>query len=182
MFDGLTIIDPDDTNAPTVHGHAAAEGAVAVAAMFHGEDGLDDVESFSSLGPTEILFDEDGNPIIDMRDTPQLTAPDGVTTTTSGFASFYGTSAAAPHVAGVAALMLERANILGYALGIDELYNILYNGAIDIESQGFDYLSGYGRVDALAAVTAVPEPTTFVVLLFSAMLALRRRHGWHPMS
>lgn len=176
VFDGLSIIDADDTNAPTVHGHAAAEGAVSVAAHFHNEPGLDEVESFSSVGPTEILFDTDGHPIADTRQTPLLTAPDGVTTTTDGFLTFFGTSAAAPHVAAVSALMLERASDLGYTLGVDELYDILYNTAIDIETTGFDNLSGYGRVDALSAVGAViPEPTTLTLLLAGMALVVTRR-------
>jgi subtilisin family serine protease len=118
------------TTPPPSAAHAAATGGVAVAAHYWNDPGLDDVESFSSLGPTEILFDVNGNPIQDLRETPLITGPDGVTTTTTDggndFSTFFGTSAAAPHIAAVAALVLEQANNLGATLGVDDLYNLLY--------------------------------------------------------
>ena len=176
-FNGFGIIDADDTNEPTVNGHAAASGAVAVAAMYWNDSGLDDVEYFSSVGPTEILFDSDGNAISETRQTPILTAPDGVSTTTSGFSSFYGTSAAAPHAAAVAALVLERADDLGVTLSVDDLVDILNDSAVDIETVGFDNLSGWGRIDALAAVESAPEPSTMLILGIGALAALRRRRA-----
>jgi len=70
-----------------------AQGAVAVAALdVHTES----VEPFSSHGPT-----------LDGRPKPDLGAPDRVTNgayASVGVANFLGTSAAAPHVAGAAAL------------------------------------------------------------------------------
>jgi autotransporter-associated beta strand protein len=151
-FGNITISDPDDTNSATVYGHAAAQGAVAVAAHNWSTPGT--VESFSSRGPTTILFDADGNPVNEVRQTPQITAPDGVSTTTSGFTSFFGTSAAAPHAAAVAALVLERLDSKGLAVNTDQLYRILYDSATDIGAAGFDNVSGHGRLDALAAVSA----------------------------
>lgn len=70
-----------------------ARGAVAIAAI---NVRTDTVESFSSHGPT-----------LDGRAKPDLGAPDRVTSgayATVGVASFLGTSAAAPHVGGAAAL------------------------------------------------------------------------------
>ena len=155
VFSG-DIADDDDTNSSTIHGHAAAVGAVAVAAQFHG-DVFDRVESFSSVGPTRILFDTSGNRIDEERPTALLTAPDGVATSVSGFAPFFGTSAAAPHAAAVAALVLDRANQLGVPLTVDGLYSILFQSAIDIESVGFDNFSGHGRINAESAVAAVAK-------------------------
>jgi hypothetical protein len=63
----------------------------------HWDRGL--VEAFSSRGPT-----------IDGEIVPDTSAPDGVSNGTYGLqplAGFYGTSAAAPHVAGVAALISQ---------------------------------------------------------------------------
>jgi hypothetical protein len=161
VFGSGAIADDDDTNSPALFGHAAAEGGVAVAANRYSIPGS--VESFSSRGPTEILFDPSGNPISEIRDTPLLTAPDGVSTTVSGFGTFYGTSAAAPHAAAVAALVLERANNVGKTLSVDELYQTLFDSAVDIEGAGYDNLSGWGRVDADAAVASVFSSATIDV-------------------
>ena len=159
-FNGITITDPDDTNSPTIFGQAAAEGAVAVGAHFWQTP--ETVESFSSLGPSPIFFDENGNFTGELRDKPDITAPNGVTTTIDAFVNgravfnpFFGTSAAAPHAAAVAALMLERANNLGLDYTVDALYSDMFATVIDIEDLGFDSKSGFGRIDALAAVAAV---------------------------
>src|SRR4029077_7935507 len=72
---------------------ADAQGALAVAAVSVTSDS---VESFSSRGPTQ-----------DGRAKPEIGATDGVTSAaygTVGVVSFTGTSAAAPHIAGAAAL------------------------------------------------------------------------------
>lgn len=184
---GRDIIDDNDTDSPTIHGHNAARGGIAVAAQFYADPGLDDVESFSSAGPTLILFDEQGN-LLDtpeVRATPQLTGIDGTDTTffasfdaePNGFPNFFGTSAAAPHVAAVAALVLDRADELGVSLTPTELYDLLFASTVDIESPGFDNLSGFGRLDAsLALSQVVPEPGTLTLLLpmAAAMTAVGR--------
>jgi hypothetical protein len=86
--------------------------------------------------------------------------------------NFFGTSASAPHVAGVAALMLQKNG----GLGANEIYGILRSTAEDITKRevlvvpgpgnsvfsplpaGFDFDSGEGFVDAAAAVSATPSP------------------------
>ncbi len=86
--------------------------------------------------------------------------------------NFFGTSASAPHVAGVAALMLQKNG----GLDADDIYGILRATAEDITKRevevvpgpgnslfstlpaGFDFDSGEGFVDAAAAVTATPSP------------------------
>ncbi len=77
---------------------------------------------------------------------------DGVTTFTTGgrVVSQSGTSFAAPHVAGVLALLLSVAPALTPAAAID----ILESTATDLGPRGWDEEYGYGLVDALAAVAA----------------------------
>lgn len=186
---GRPILDDSDTNSPTIHGHNSAKGAVAVAAQFFGDPGLDEVEAFSSVGPTLILFDEDGNELStpELRATPQITGIDGTDTTffgfdnpPNGFPNFFGTSAAAPHVAAVAALVLERADDLGVSFTPTELYDLLFASTIDIESPGFDNLSGFGRLDAAIALSrVVPEPGTLGIFLTAGLCLLGKNRRQH---
>jgi hypothetical protein len=65
-----------------------------------------------------------------------------------GFSTpFYGTSAAAPHVAAIAALAWAQSP----GKTANEIRNTLLTTAVDLGSTGFDYIYGYGRADALNA-------------------------------
>ena len=126
-------------------------------------DGSESVETFSSDGPRRIFFEPDGTPITpgDFSSTggrllrkPDLAAADHVTTATPGFTAFRGTSAAAPHAAALAALMLEAAggpNNVSPA----QLLGAMEGAALDIEAAGRDRDSGAGIVIAPMGVGAV---------------------------
>lgn len=96
------------TSSPAINPDAAsAAGAITVGAIAFDDAGLDTPESFSSRGPATRLFAPDGTrlPAPDVRTKPDLAAADGVATSVTGFGAFYGTSAATPSAAGIAALL-----------------------------------------------------------------------------
>ncbi len=169
---GATI-DEYRMSKATTYGHANAAGAEAVGAADYRqtpEFGQSPplLEAFSSAGGTPILFDLNGTRLSEpeVRRKPEIVAPDGIDTSFfpppdlfgdtdidfDGFPNFFGTSAAAPHAAGVAALMLDK----NAALSADAVYGILESTAFDMEAVGFDFRSGYGLVQADAALTQVP--------------------------
>jgi subtilisin family serine protease len=133
------------TPGASIFGHAAVSEAVTVAAIDVADASLATVERFSSQGPARLTF-----PPVE-RPKPDVAAFDGVRTTVPGFAPFFGTSAAAPHVAAVAALMLER----NPTLTPQAIQATLRDTAVDVGAPGIDPLAGAGRVDAVAAVSAL---------------------------
>lgn len=71
------------------------------------------------------------------------------------YAYMSGTSMATPHVTGVVALVQAVRSAYGFRpLTPDEVYQVLTSTAKDIGPADFDVFSGYGLVDAYAAVSA----------------------------
>lgn len=157
------------TNGAT-HGHNGGANTQSIAASFwnSGHGGLhffnnnSAVELFSSDGPRRTFFNPDGTAITPgnfkfatnggtVLQKPDFTGADGITARTPGFNPFFGTSAAAPHVAGVAAL-IRSANP---SLTNTQVRNALLNSALDLGPPGFDQDSGFGIVRAKAAVDSV---------------------------
>jgi hypothetical protein len=105
----FTIEHATDSDA-IVPDAATSRGSITVGAVRWSDPGLDDPEPFSSRGPKTILFDTAGNRLAtpEVRQKPELAAADGVSTTVTGFDPFFGTSAAAPSAAGIAALLRSR--------------------------------------------------------------------------
>jgi subtilisin family serine protease len=144
------------TAAGSIVGHPALDEVVTVAVIDVADPGLDQVESFSSRGPARVDF-----PAREDRAKPDLAGFDGVSISNAGgfpacppFCAFFGTSAASPHTAGVAALLLQKDPSLTPAA----IQAALRQGAADIGPAGFDDASGFGRLDALAAAEAVVTP------------------------
>ena len=205
LGNGLMIVEEHDTQSGTVYGHANAAGAEAVgAAPWYNTSAFGPqnkpecapacLELFSSAGGVPILFDKSGRrfPFPLIRIKPGLTGPDGGNTTffiadipapipgstePDGFPNFFGTSASAPHVAAIGALMLDqRARDIAAGkrfigpkqLRPDVMYISLRLSAVrqDIRlragrvtgpiaipnSRGFDFDSGFGFVDAARAL------------------------------
>ena len=164
----------------TLYGHSAQENAISVAmvdvrtaggsgGVF---DGTESVRATNSDGPRRLFFEADGTAITPgnflsstdggrVLNKPDLTAASCVTTATPGFSRFCGTSAAAPHVAAIGALMLEAAggpNQLTPA----QLHEAMISApaVLDLAPTGFDRDSGYGIVMAPGAVDAVAVAET----------------------
>ena len=165
------------------HGHSAAAAAFSVAAtpaaaafgpgsptgpFPNSFSATNDVELFSSDGPRRIFFNADGSAITPgvftsaggtVRNKPDITAADGVTTTLpsdSGLNPFYGTSAAAPHAGAIAALIKSAKPSLTAA----QIRTALTGTSFDIMTSGNDRDSGGGIVMAYQAVNSLGVPGT----------------------
>lgn len=154
----------------STHGHNAGANTQSIAATFwnSAHDGTkpfngtnNPTETFSSDGPRRIFFNPNGTPITPGNFLfgtnggtallkPDLSGADGVTTRTPGFNPFFGTSAAAPHAAGVAALIRQK----NPGLTNTQIANLLRNTALDNMAPGWDRDGGFGVVNAQAAVSA----------------------------
>lgn len=203
---GVFAVEEYDTASGTLYGHANAAGAeaVAAAAWYQTSEWGSPLRpqcrpaclnSFSSAGGTPILFGPGGRRLEkpEWRIKPGVTGPDGGNTSfflfdldfeipgtaePDGFPNFFGTSASAPHVAAVAALMLDqrtrelaaRRRFFGPGkLTPDFVYWVLRLTADDMKlrnfggdigpqrvdnAPGFDFDTGFGFVDARRALRA----------------------------
>ena len=162
-------VDEFATASATVVGHANAAGAEAVGASAWYQTRAWGsplrptcipacLDSFSSAGGAAILFDAQGQPLPQpvVRLKPGLIGPDGGNTSfyqtplgfdvpgsteDDEFPNFFGTSAAAPHVAAVAALLIDkrsrdiaaqRRSPAPRILTPDAIYSVLRQTASDV--------------------------------------------------
>ncbi len=152
----------------STYGHNAALNTMSMAATYWNSaktgvrpftGAANTNETFSSDGPRKIFFQPDGTAITPDNflfatnggttlQKPDAAAADGVSTKTPGFLPFFGTSAAAPHAAGIAALILSARPDYNPA----QVKAAMRLTALDSMAVGIDRDSGYGVLDANAAV------------------------------
>jgi hypothetical protein len=202
---GSQIATQFATNSGTLQGHPSATGAAAVGAAFFPNTiscGATTplLEGFSSAGGDPILFDVNGarlaTPVI--RQKPDFVGPDGGNNTFLGFTiagtgfednstvpecannanfpNFFGTSAAAPHVASIAALLLQADPALTPA----EIYLVMQQSGAPMGATPdptattpiFNFDSGYGFVQANIAAQKIPAvlPPTPTLTLASTSI------------
>ncbi len=174
VTNGGSVIDINRTQSSTSYGHKVARGAMGVGASFFLQAPPSvspaEINTYSSAGGTRILFDTKGKRLRkpDIRKQPAIVGPDGINTSFFGsvfdgfdFPFFFGTSASAPHVAAVAALMREHNP---YA-NTSEIYDALTQTAEDMDDPltgafdiGYDTGTGYGFINAEAALSTISPP------------------------
>jgi hypothetical protein len=125
-------------NAVTTKGHATAKGCFGTAAYSVFRANFPELST--SPGPATILFDRNANrlPGPDVREQPRIAAADGGNTgsfgtdTPSDFdanLNFFGTSAAAPHAAALAGLIIQSRGGPG-SVTPTQMLTILQNSAL----------------------------------------------------
>ncbi len=192
VFRGDNIIFNEHNNSgngfSTIVGQANAHGAMTVGAVLYSNtpefdysrpDGSEQfgVASFSSTGGTTIGLAD--------RMKPDFIAPNGVNTTVflggrdidlpdnpdgDGLPNFFGTSAAAPHAAAVAALIMEaRAKFRPELPPFQpaEMRELLKSTARNMYGPGYDLKSGAGflRADQALLTIAAPSPSIIQPLI-----------------
>ncbi len=135
----------------SIFGHSGAANTISVAAVAASEPGLATIEEFSSRGLVRTTFDNAGNRRSALAFKPDVTATDGVSVTGAGGfpKTFFGTSASAPHVAAIAALVKNvnaNANVA----------SVLKFSADDRGNPGPDTTWGFGLVNAQRALERAP--------------------------
>ncbi len=156
----ITLSSPAAPEIANTGGHAGANGALGCAAVNGGTTAAAGspsvIRNYSARGPVTIY--NGGYPnLLETRNKPDITSFDGVRVTGNGGfpTTFDGTSASAPHVAGIAALIRSANRTLTAA----QVRNTIRNTAVDLGTAGYDPVFGFGRADAYSAVTSVFEGT-----------------------
>ena len=168
-FDSIFMINEFNTGNSTVVGQANSNGAMTCGAVLYRntpEFGVSSPTkaSFSSVGGTRIHGE------LVPRNKPDVSTVNGGNTTVylgspafafdgDPFPNFFGTSAAAPHGAGIAALLLDAKNrYYGSTLTPAEIRSIITGNTVDMYTPGFDFLSGYGLAEAYACMSTLAAP------------------------
>ncbi len=157
-----------DIVGPTVFGHNGGEDTISVAAIPFNSSSAP--EPYSSRGPVTHYFGPvNGATPASPLGSPQILAKPDLTATDCGVTSFFafesggkwrfcGTSAAAPHAAGVAALMLQR----DAGASPDEIREGLTGSARSVGTSGTEAV-GAGLINAVGALESVPSEPREVI-------------------
>jgi hypothetical protein len=154
-----------DIFGPTIIGHNGTSGAQTVAAVPFNNSST--IEPYSARGPVTHYFGPVSSTAVgatlatpEVLNKPDIAATDCALTTFFGSGNrFCGTSAAAPHAAGVAALQLAaNPNVSASQLKSDQVVTAVPVGSFPHTAQGAGLLQAPG---ALTATTA-PLPTVTV--------------------
>lgn len=187
VFRGEFKINEHNQGFSTIVGQGNAPEAITVGAALYSNTPAFGVSTitrsfFSSVGGT--TYNRDAAP------KPDIVGPSGVNTSVNfgsvdvegdGIPNFFGTSAAAPHVAGAVALLVEaRKKFYRDTLSPAVIKNIITSNAIDMDVAGFDYNTGHGFIQADNALRSLANPTPQVngVALVDSSLVL----GAQPME
>jgi hypothetical protein len=168
VFRGSMTINEYSQGTSTIVGQANCAGAITVGAARYTQ-----TPAYGVTPPTNETFSSRGGQLINDvdRSKPDITAPDGGNTSVN-FGSpldlegdskpnFYGTSAAAPHAAAVAALIQEAKNkFTGSAATPGEVRSMLKSTAIDMAD---DAVSGSGLVQADLAIETFANPAPILL-------------------
>mmetsp|Transcript_28292 Transcript_28292/g.45830 ORF Transcript_28292/g.45830 Transcript_28292/m.45830 type:complete len:802 (+) Transcript_28292:98-2503(+) len=166
-----TSFDVGTSKTPAIWGHTTADGSIAVAAYQYFD--LSAPAYYSSPGPAYVFFTSKGLPFYppEVRRSPDIATVDCTDTTFfgqrgemdvehDGLPNFCGTSSAAPHCAGLVALLLEAAG------GPRSMTPAAVKTAL-IRSTGgavWDQQAGFGLVDGGAALRVILADRSIVTL------------------
>ncbi len=173
MMLGLGDDPTNRTKSKSIFGHATDTNVIACAAMTAG-GGMITAHDWSSRGDAEIIL---VNQPIDLatgqrrpdsfRQKPDLMGVDAIGTSVENYSVFSGTSAAAPVVAGIVAILIASEPTAPRA----EILEALRQGCIDYDVEGNDPVVGIGRLDAFKAVArlkSIVRPTQFFSIFSSS--------------
>lgn len=162
-----------DVVGPTIYGHAASTSAITLGAIRYSTE--TEPEKYSSRGPAKHFFE----PVVgktaaaaipeEVIAKPDVVATDCGATTffaqfTSGAWRFCGTSAAAPHAAGIAALMVQGAASAGpaqIAKGLEESGRTV--GPFGANSVGAGLIDAEKALEKVAATPTTGDPPSVTV-------------------
>ncbi|HEY2717157.1 MAG TPA: S8 family serine peptidase [Solirubrobacterales bacterium] len=162
-----------DVVGPTVYGHAGAAAAITLGAVHFNKapEATREPEPYSSRGPVTHYFGpyEGSTPAAPLLPPEVISKPDAAATdcgrttffaalSSPGIWRFCGTSAAAPHAAGLAALAIEASKAAGGTPTPEDIAEALTGTAVPVGSTGAEFgpcAVGGGLLEAEGVVQAM---------------------------